>query len=197
MKYLNPLIIVVLSVFTVTAGLNAEEISHRYHFDTPTVKHMDGYNEICIPGTRNLGIPGDPLLPAKGVYLLLPPGQCIREVEIIPVERITLPGSFDIRPAEREYPLSFQGPFVPTPPNPEIYGSDKPYPGKLFGSYTTQSLCGYNIAILAIYPVEYIPAKGEVAYYSDLEVKITTTTSERSINATSNFLLGMPSLYFT
>ncbi len=192
MKYLNSLIIVALSIFIGTIGLNAEEISQTYDFDTPTVKHVGVYSEICIPGTRNVGTPGEPLLPVKGVELLLPPGQCIGEVEIIPGERITLPGSFNIHPAEREYPLSYQGPFVPTPPNPEIYGSDQPYPGKLLRSHTTQSLCGYNIAILAICPMEYIPVKCELAYYSNVEVRITTTTSERSVNATSNFLRTTP-----
>ena len=52
----------------------------------------------------------------------------------------------------------------------KVYASNEPFPGNLYSVVSTQFLCGYKILILNLYPVQYIPALGKVAYYEDMKV---------------------------
>lgn len=166
----------------------ASVVRQTYEFSTPTLAQQEGVYDVTLAGAWSYGAPGEPILPLAGVQLLLPPGESVTSIEIVPGERVLLPGQYRVRSGEMQYPLSYKGPATATPPDAAIYASRAPYPGKLRDVEKVGFFRGYQIASFALHPVEYIPATGELAYYASLEVVITTApdagvlaTNERMI----------------
>jgi hypothetical protein len=59
-------------------------------------------------------------------------------------------------------------------PDVGIYSSSGMFPGKFFTEVGTYSFRCYEILVLRLYPVQYIPATGELFYYPDLTVSVET-----------------------
>ncbi|MCK4414802.1 MAG: T9SS type A sorting domain-containing protein [Candidatus Eisenbacteria sp.] len=161
-----------------SAGAAGAAVLHeQVTFAAPQIDERDGYHHVTMPGTWTLGAPGEPALPKAGVQLLLPPGEEIVSVNVIPGERITLAGDYRVAPGQRQYPLGFSGPFEKDLPSAAIYASAAPFPERLHAEPHSGLLRGYRIVSLPLHPVEYRPAAGELSYYRSLEVEITTAPS--------------------
>jgi len=184
------LIIALLSA--VWGAAAAATIVQRYEFSEPQVEEAADYVRVHMEGTRPVGAPGEPLLPAKGVALLLPPGESIAGVRVIAGERVVLEGSYLIQPADREYPLSSSGPFLPVEPDADLYASTDPFPVELFEGQGTHFLCGHSIGTVVIYPVSYTPATGQISWFRSLQVVLETKPAEDAQQSASRFLRSTP-----
>lgn len=163
-----------------------------YAFDRPVMSEviLDGvrYDRITMPAAPNGGMSGEPALPATGAHILLPWGSEVSGITVVTEERILL-GQFLIEPVAVPTRLS-DGPAAALPPIPNeaIYSSAQPFPEDRFASVGTQSFRGYQILILRLQPVEYIPASGELFYYPHVSVIVETIDAGRS----SNLWRGLP-----
>ncbi|MCK4546176.1 MAG: hypothetical protein KAW17_01930, partial [Candidatus Eisenbacteria sp.] len=155
----------------------ATVVTHTYTFSEPMIEIRDGYTYVHMEGLQEIANPGEPLLPIQGARLLLPPGEEVVRIEVVPGVREILPGEHLVAPGQTEYPLSQAGPFNPTLPNPRIYGSALAFPSELGFYVTTERVRGYDIAFVRLYPVEYTPATGTLAYYSSLDLRVVTSPS--------------------
>jgi hypothetical protein len=141
-------------------------------FEWPIVSEADNYNLISVSGCRYLENIGEPRLPVKNVFFLIPPAAALVDVEVASLVENTLKGEYLIFPAQpplRTVPenLSF------VPPDPLIYESSGRYPKKLFSLTKAGNLGGHRVLGIRIFPVQYVPKSGEIIFHSEISIKVS------------------------
>jgi len=168
-------------MFSLPAG--AGQMTLDYTFDRPqvtTVRIGDTlYHRVILEGATNGGPVGSPALPASGARILLPLGAEVRSVDVIAGERVLLGSDLLVEPVGQPYRL-MDGPQSAAMPTQDqaIYGSPDVYPGSNFEEIGTQSFRGYQILVLRLQPVGYIPATGELSYSPRLQVVVETAETD-------------------
>lgn len=169
-------------MLSLSAG--AGQLTLDYAFDCPqvtTVRIGDTlYHRVILEGATNGGPVGSPALPASGAQILLPLGTEVRSVEVIAGERVLLGSDLLVEPVGMPYRL-MDGPEsvgIPTP-DEAIYGSADRYPAASFEEIGAQSFRGYQILVLRLQPVDYIPATGELFYSPNLRVVLETEETDK------------------
>jgi Peptidase family C25/Propeptide_C25 len=157
------------------------DITLSYAFNCPTLDTIDIagtlYNRVNLLDCYTAGNAGEPKIPSKGAFLLLPPEAKVSEINIIPGEKIILGSGFLIEPTSQAIPMS-QTENLPLPiPNAAIYHSNETYPGNLFTQVGIYQFRGYQILVLLLHPVQYNPVTGELFYYKSLDVSVKTVTT--------------------
>jgi hypothetical protein len=101
-----PLVVLVLTMGVPLASHAAgSEMERAVRFDPPAIEALGEYDRLSLPGCAAVGAPGEPRLPSRLVYVLVPYGQEVVQVEVETPGRIDLPGFFTLRPAGRPVPL--------------------------------------------------------------------------------------------
>jgi hypothetical protein len=168
------------------------KVTMSYSFHAPTLEPINiagtVYTRVTITDCYPGGSAGEPKLPSKGAFIMLPPKTTISAIEVTPSERIILGNGYLVEPTSQAIPLS-QTENIPIPtPSPAIYNANAAYPGSLFTKTGVQAFRGYQILILLMHPVQYNPATGELSYYQNF--KITVTTKATGIQ--SSLYRGLP-----
>ena len=132
------------------------------------------WERVTVGNAPSMGAPGEPVLPVVPVKLILPQGYELESVTVVKGKKISLEGTHNIEPGQEPVPLTAGKSAEFTPPDPDVYGSDRPYPGKQHDVVTVQRQRGVSILVVNIYPVEYLPKSGKVSYYDTLELKVKT-----------------------
>lgn len=162
-----------------TSPLSAEEITMSYDFSYPDIVSTNigkaGAVRVTIDGTTLSGQPGAPLLPVAQARILLPPEGTVEDIKIITTDEVSLGKGYVLEPAGVPYKLSEPGSAKPPVADMDIYSSENAYPGKFHDQVTVQKFRGYNILILKLYPLQYIPQSGELIYHPSLNVEVEIT----------------------
>ena len=170
---------VFISVCVLLMSLNSvvvaehQEISNQiilsYSFDQPTIKQIQIentlYDEIILSDVFITGNPGEPCLPIKGSFILLPQGSSVDTITVTPREKTLVDDTVYIKPVGDIVPLSQRTCISVPTPDEAIYGSDAEFPGSLFSNVGIYRFRGYSILVLDLYPVQYAPASGDLFYY--------------------------------
>ncbi|MGD8452606.1 MAG: C25 family cysteine peptidase [Phycisphaerae bacterium] len=170
-----------------------EPLSVDYAFDRPNVVPVavgdQTYDRVVMPGCANGGNAGQPLLPASGARILLPCGTEVADVQVIADEWILVGQGYQIEPGAQPVPLRPDVSQAPPPvPDPVIYASNEPFPpasGERIGTYGFR---GYQILVVKLQPVQYLPANGELYYAPHLTVQVTLAETGRA----SSLYRGLP-----
>jgi len=185
-KILLTVSIVIFSTLSTIALAENDEnkINIKYEFSQPEITKITfndiSYDKIIMENTISKGDPGKPALPVKGAYVLLPPGRNTKSINVISAEKVCLGDKYHIEPATQKVPISQINPnFVPIT-DEKVYSSKFLYPDNLVTEVGTYNLKGYCILVLNINPVQYIPASGELFYYSEITISIDTIEDESS-----------------
>ncbi|RLC45024.1 MAG: hypothetical protein DRH57_08720, partial [Candidatus Cloacimonadota bacterium] len=173
----------VIFLFIMLVGVNLLALTETYYFDNPQIDKEGEYQIVTFENTAIIGNVSEPSIPYRGVKLLLPQVEEITGITINKGERITIPGSFTLKPIQRKVPFSMDKDVVFAEPNPEIYQQDNIYPEENYANVTTQYLSGYSIGFLAITPIEYNPVKKELSYYKSITVNVQTGYSKNAADA--------------
>lgn len=174
----------VILIFPIlTAG--AEQVSVRYTFVAPDCHRVEiggkQYDRVTMPESPNSGQVGHPSLPARGARILLPYGAEVKSVEVTTGQRLFAGRGLLVEPVGEPVPLSASAAEFSEPaPNPEIYAWNKAYPDSRYEIVGVQRFRGYRILVLKLLPMAYIPSSGELFYYQDLTVSVTTDAGSRS-----------------
>ncbi|MBI4845429.1 MAG: hypothetical protein HY810_03015 [Candidatus Omnitrophica bacterium] len=136
------------------------------------INRVNNFDRVSIEGLINSGDPAEPSLPVKTVKFLVPYGKKVTGINVNWTDKKVLEGSYRVEPVPMPIPLSYQGSITPTMPDPKIYSSYDDYPGKLYSQVSTQFIRGYQVAIINLYPVSYVPATGEISYYENMNLSI-------------------------
>ena len=160
--------------------------SRKVFFQEPKIASKGEYDSIILPGLDNwTGSAGAPVVPFKTLKLLIPYGEELAGVKVIHGERREIIGRYLIEPTQEQYPLSKMDEAEPTLPDPLIYESDDIYPSVPCGDAFIQKKHGYTILILNLFPVEYSPKSGKLAYYTEMAVELETVAMDSSLSAIS------------
>ncbi len=169
----------VVSLFSVTniatSGQVADSITMTYSFPTPAISKITFgdkiYDQLLIQGAPCSGNPGEPLLPTKGAYLLLPADTKVDSI-IITGEKLQVGSGLTIVPCGAPVPLVPQAADVVPQPDQVIYQSYEEFPGELFSEIGVHQFRGYSILVLLLSPAQYIPATGDLFYYPTMTVTV-------------------------
>ncbi|MCK4510941.1 hypothetical protein KAW64_04335, partial [bacterium] len=160
-----------VAILLMAGSAMAGVVTRHYEFSEPMITSEGDYHRIAMTDAWSYGDPGEPVLPLAGVRLLLPPGDVVSEVRVIPGQRIVLGDGYVIEPGQMQYPLSHAGPR-------QIAEADYPagsmYPAALHSDPIFGRYRGYGIANVALSPVEYEAGSGTVSYYTSMDIEIIT-----------------------
>jgi len=105
---------------------------------------------------------GDPLLPAKIVYISVPPGSKLENLNIKVHQKKTLEHPFNLLPKQPESPTSHNIKKDPVAISSDLTASDQPFPESPVQFIETATLRGHSMLVFRIWPLQYIPATGSV-----------------------------------
>ncbi len=166
--------IVLALTLIICATLFSETIQNGFDFDRPYIEYKDGKSLINMRGLPQIGEPGEPLLPAYPVRILIP--------QFHNVASVTIEGDSDIMtldmpiyPTQRQYPLSKLESMTPSFTNLRDDITSMPvFPIEKGGNQIVGTYRGYQIFTMLLYPVRYLPSENAIEYYSHLDVTIET-----------------------
>lgn len=175
--------VIVLTFFTPVSFIaqahettDANAISTLYTFSPPTTSKITlgthTYDQIFLTNAPVTGGVGEPKLPVKGAYLLLPPGTTVDHISVTGQKELFGSG-FQIVPCGKPIPIGMNV-IAPLPtPDPTIYTSTSLFPESLYTLVGVYQCKGYTIAVLELHPVQYRPSTGEIYYFTTMTVTIT------------------------
>lgn len=159
---------------------NGEAVSFTVHYDF-SAPLMEEDGEFHVPVMSNLrhdGLWGMPLVPVANAQILLPPASVVNSIHVLSYKEASLEGNYVIKPAGNPMTFSSLGqPHSVPEMDHNIYSSVEKYPGTLCSGYSIQSCRGYQILLLKVYPLQYIPALGKVQYYQEIDVVVNTVAT--------------------
>jgi hypothetical protein len=173
-----------LSVKTYTSPYS---ITAEVAFPQPTITLTTEFQTVEMDDLLPQGAPGDPVLPAKTLELLIPMGKDVDDISIYPGRRQQLAGTYNVEYGRTPVPVGHQSTAVDQP-NPEIYASSTPFPGTVFTAVAEQHLRGYKILLLTLNPVQYVPKMGQLSYFESM----TVTVNLKETTEVSPLLRNLP-----
>ncbi|MBN1280243.1 MAG: choice-of-anchor D domain-containing protein [Candidatus Thermoplasmatota archaeon] len=163
---------------------NANDIVVACSFSTPHVEKITLenvlYSRVIMEDTEAFGNAGEPCLPVHPLYLVLPYGRDMEDISIRSDEPRSLGSGYLVEPVVLEIPSSEPDQYVPPTPDAQIYSSPEVFPSELFSVVGSHCLAGYQILVINIHPVQYLPASGELFYYPTVEVTVHTSKTTKS-----------------
>ena len=183
----NKIVSIVVFILLVTTGFTAIAANQPFHkatisytFSKPKIIEREKYVNIFIENTISSYTPGEPILPCKIKTLTFPLGTKIEKVEVkISGEKI-LTLNKKIMPAPAPMPAGSGD--IGEIKEGEIYNGDELYPSDWISWRAGIGIKGdKNVVFLSIcmYPVRYLPAKNEIHYVDEMEVKIFYSSPEK------------------
>ncbi|NCC50853.1 MAG: hypothetical protein EOM20_06505, partial [Spartobacteria bacterium] len=147
----------------------------EYHMPGIALRALEDGDTFRIDAGLPLsGAPGRPVLPVIPAMIALPAGTTLDQVQVVPEDYSQLSGSYRIEHGARPFvPIPGAAPTL-TAPDDAIYGSDAPYPGKRYEVVGVQHRRGVALLLVNLYPVEYHPRSGRIAFWQRLNVRVTT-----------------------
>jgi hypothetical protein len=154
---------------------NAYQISHTAQFSAEDLsfQKVEGYDVVWMKESGCLAQLARPMLPSVQIRIALPPGMEATGVRVVSTTSEEIPGEFDIFPSQPPLKLDLSdrnAGFVD--PDPEIYGSTRPYP-PLPAEFVRQTdLAGQGMAVVQLYPLCYIPASKRLTLYTSITISV-------------------------
>lgn len=164
---------------TATPDAAARTIRLDLPFEPPAVQPAPtggGEVVVTVPGCETFNAPGLPLLPARRVVVVIPPGEEVRDVRSLASPERGIDGTWRVAAAPTPQPISLLGPFPALPPSEAIYSSAAPYPAARTRLVTEQTAWGHRLAFLQVYPVLYRPLSGNLTYSDRITLEIETAS---------------------
>jgi len=165
----------------ILVGINsalAGSITQRLTFDKQDLKstRIKGYELITLAGCDLTQRIGEPQLPVYVANILLPSGAKVEGVQITAVRRQFLPGEYLIYPVQPPQILSLKEQNIPfLEPKRSVYSSPEAYPKEVVEYAGSGNLSGYNIASFLVYPIQYLPLKRKLLFYSEINFTVRYT----------------------
>lgn len=168
-------------MFPLTYGYQtqSEIINVIYNFECPTIEtiNIEGsyYDRVFLTGCSTASNPGEPNIPSKGVFILLPPKSKAINIKVVAGEKHLLGTGFNVDPIGKPIPITQSSVIKKIVANDLVYQSNLLYPGNLYTGVGTYSFRGYEILILLLHPIQYNPINGDLYYYDDMKVIVDTS----------------------
>lgn len=153
---------------------------------------------ITVQGFRSSVSSGDPALPCRSIFVVLPPNADMSSVRVLTGSYSTraLPGSYDIAPVpavaassrEVEYGL---GKSVTAGRNALVYGRNDFYPREHVRVVRVGNLRSWNVAELEFWPYAYNPATGKLRVVNAGDIALDYATRPAKPTTADPLAVGM------
>ena len=150
--------------------------------------HIEGYDLLELDAEKCAleGEPGAPWLPVRNVHVLLPNGAKAGSVAVTAIDEVPLKGTHLICPAQPPVRVSDPGPHPFVEPDPGVYASASGVRPEVAKLIDTVIIRGYHVAVVQVYPVDYIPAKGALRLRRRIDLTVEMVT-DKAFNAEKAF----------
>lgn len=161
-------------MFVFTSVLFAGSFSKIIRFSESDLsfEKIDNYTIVNLKGQPQYQIPGAPMVPIALLHILVPANAIVSDIKILGYQEKPLSGDFILFPAQHPLPISYQGPYVFTNPDPQIYLSNDVYPSKIIDFSSTGTKCGYRIVSVGVFPIRYYPVEHKLSLITELNIEI-------------------------
>ncbi len=174
-------IVTILAVILLSTAF-AGEFTVNVPFSTSDVEinQMGNYTAVTIAGVPSIATIGAPALPMMNTRIALPSGMQATGIEVVNASYQALRGNHTLLPATHPVPLSLMGETTIDLPVPDqaIYSSSVNFPAQPARLENSSMLLGFPVAYLSVYPVRWNPASGTIEVLTNLEIKVSTETSD-------------------
>jgi hypothetical protein len=168
-----------LSSFSTVVGDEKQNNNHltlNYYFYEPIIEknksEEEVYDKVSLDKCTINNIENKPLLPIYGANILIPDGKKVKNIEVFG-QKTKIDGKYNLELGKAPIPVSKINKAISSDNKlDQIKISNSQYPDKLFNKVCFQRYQGYNILVLALYPVHYIQSSGELYYCKELELSI-------------------------
>ena len=113
-KHFRIFLILISSSITLTHAYDEQtekQIILTYFFDNPTIQvvtiNEDTYDRIFLADCVTASNAGEPNIPSKGVYILIPPKSKIEDIEVTTGTEHILGKGFNIDPVGEPIPITY------------------------------------------------------------------------------------------
>jgi len=152
-------------------------------------RNTAGYESVTSAGCEQSVEVGQPSLPMRSFFVLLPPEAEVKDVVITSVETITLRGEYNLKPVSPPIPVpkdnrqtidnqttdSQDG--CPTTSYPISQDEDY-YPKNIVQLNPTQRLRGYSLACVSVFGACYNPKTKQLVWNKQVNFKLNLTSSK-------------------
>ncbi len=176
------LVFAVLVLFFPLGPARAETVELTVTAAEPSL-HFDqqGFTHIDVAGYLNLAKTGQPALPVKMIYVLLPPGHEFDSLQVLPGPSRLLPGRHVVVPAQAPRPDLAPAGRRLGEPDVSIYTSPGSLPGQAARAADMQWLRGFGIVPVQVWPVRYEPAQDRLHYSPRLTISVHSRPASRPV----------------
>jgi len=110
---------------------------------------------------------GKPMLPAKEIKVALPAGMEVTQVKVTDTSSVDIKGKYTIFPAQppQHTDVSLEN-IAFIEPDFETYNSMNSYPSKLVEYVHQTDLAGQAMAVIKLYPVQYVPYAEKLTFHN-------------------------------
>jgi len=146
-----------------------------------------GFDRVRLVDGQSTGLPGEPIIPVQRVHIAIPAGHEAMSVTLRSLNSQELPGTYCILPGQPPHPLDDSPRLAFIEPNQRIYGSSSPYPPELGRLAGQTDLAGQQMAVVTIYPMQYVPSTGRITLHRDVEITVKTQPGRISYESYAQF----------
>ena len=130
------------------------------------------YDAVSVPGLPTVFTEGAPWLPLMPVRIALPTGCIATGIEVVAADYTTLPGAYDIQPANAPVPLSVPVDHTQAMPDPRFYERDTAFPAREAVLTSSSLYWGIPMAYVTVHPVRWNPADRTLQVLNELTISV-------------------------
>ena len=155
-----------------------DEIQLDFSFQEPVITEVNisntTYHEVTMNETEARSGKGLPTLPFKPLKILLPQKGVLASINVTYEGNTSLGDGYNVFIGNGSVNRSVH---FHNMTNVSNFNTSIPYPTKPFRNLGISYFRGYSILLLNLYPVYYIGDTGEIYYYNNMSVTITTNNN--------------------
>jgi hypothetical protein len=131
-----------------------------------------GYDRVRLADGDVLSRLGKPALPTQQVLVAIPSGTEAVAVRVRLLASQKLPGAYRIFPGQPPQRLDGSPPPAFVEPDERVYSSAQVYPGELGRLDGQTDLAGQQMAVVTVYPLQYVPVTGRLVLNQKMVVTV-------------------------
>ncbi len=166
---------------TFDVGQSDTSVSLSYSVDDLYFSNYGGYDVVELSEGNSVHIRGKPVIPFQRIHIALPQNTLVKSATAVHAEKITLPGSYELLPSQRPKPTNVLSEIESNmlvgdhTTETVAYSSLDAYPGEIVSFVYQTDLAGQAIAVVDVYPVQYISDRNTLQLYHSFDIKLETS----------------------
>jgi hypothetical protein len=164
--------LVFLNTVTGASGIVTVKASIEIDLDEVSFARIAGYDAVYLKNAGSMQKPGMPMVPVKYCAIAVPLNMKVARLEAVAVSTHDFEGFFKLFPEQEPRPIGSSMNSAFTMPDPDIYGANAFYPGKLAAISAEHVIAGQPIVMIALYPVQYVPSAGKLVLHRKIELNM-------------------------